>query len=575
MVSATDLPMQKDFQPGRLPFVRKYPGTLLLLAVLTLAAYGVAALTPSIFGDEWGILGNYIDGIGPVCPDWQSARPFTFCWHWLVFKVGGLNIYFFHAAALAMNFISALLLLICLDILLPDWPTYNGAVTALALVFPADVTRTFLAGNVVFGAAVYLAAGCFLAAFWRSGRWWMWIAGMLVLAFALGTYEVSVGITIALSGLAFLSGRHRTWPQRVALLIPALAAVLFSLWRWRWQQTSEGTFGYVSENVVFSPAILLERLMAGARYVLHVAWTDTIINLFPWLPPSGRIGNAMVAVVVVGLVLFAVAAAYWVIRSTAGEQAAPVITTQTRRPNDIVAAGLVGLAMVIAGYFPIILAQFPGGWYAISRAHHVSSIGASLVICSLIFGIALLIGRNLPWAKVLAVAGVAPLVALGIAAHLMVHQQTRQAWADQKEIWQTLFELAPDIADGTHVVFILNEYNSSAVPLKGPGPFIQGDWGMNNAIRILYGKKNIFAHFGVGWPQRIMVPDGDTLVLADFGERRYPAAETLVFMFGKNDRQLVQWPVLEKDGVVLPLGAERIMSTPTEATDYRWLVSDE
>lgn len=574
MTRTDDLPIEMGTRPERWPFLRKYPGTLLLLALLTLAAYGAAVLTPSIFGDEWGILGNYIDGIGPVCPDWQSARPFAFCWHWLVFRAGGLNLYFFHAAALVMNFLSALLLLICLDILLPDWPTYNGAVAALALVFPADMTRTFLAGNVVFGAAVYLAAGCFLAAFWRSGRWWMWVAGMLVLAFALGTYEVSIGITIALSGLAFLFGRHRTWPQRVALLVPALAAGLFSVWRWLWQQTAEGAFGYVSENVVFSPAILLERLVAGTRYVLHVAWTDTIINLFPWLPPSGRIGNAFVAIVALGLVLFAVAAAYWVIRSTAGERAAAAVSPSMRSPRDIATAGLVGLIMVVAGYFPIILAQFPGGWYAISRVHHVSVLGASLVICSAVFAVALLVGRDLRWAKVLGVAGVAPLVVLGVAAHLMVHQQTRQAWADQKEIWQSLFRLAPEIADGTHVVIILNEYNSSAIPLKGPGPFIQGDWGMNNAIRILYGKKNIFAHFGVGWPQRIMIPDGDTLVLADFGERRYPAAETLVFMFGRSDRQLVQWPVLEKDGVELPLGVDRIINTPTGASNYRWLVGE-
>ena len=460
-----------------------------------------------------------------------------------------------------MNFISALLLLIVLDILLPDWPAYNGAVAALFLVFPADMTRTLLAGNVVFGSAVYLAAACFLAAFWRGGRWWTWIAGMLVLALALGTYEVSVGITIALSGLAFLFSKHRAWPQRIALLAPALAAGLFSIWRWVWQQTTEGAFGYVSENVTFSPAVLLERLSAGVGYVLHIAWTDTIVNLIP--PPSidGRTGRALVVILLLGLVLSAIAAAYWVIRSTAGERPAAGNESAAAGPRAIAAAGVVGLIMVVAGYFPIILAQFPGDWYAMSRTHHASSIGASLVICSVVFGIALLVGRDRRWTAVLTVAGVAPLVALGVAAHLMVHRQTRQAWADQTEIWRTLFELAPEIADGTHVLIVLNEYNSSAIPLKGPGPFIQGDWGMNNAIRTLYGKDTLYAHFGVGWPQRILIPDGDTLVLTDFGERRYPAAETLVFMFGKNDRQLVQWPVLEKDGQVLPLGVDRITST--------------
>jgi hypothetical protein len=552
------------------PFLSKYGYTILLLALLAVLAYGAAATIPSLMGDEWGVLNYYIRDGGPACPDWQTARPFGQCWSWLVHHTAGLNFHAHHAAAVLMNFITALLLLVVLDRLLPNWPLYNGAAAAVFLIFPSDMTRTFLAGNVAYGAGTYLVSACFLAAFWRHGRWWTWIAGMIFFVYALGTYEVGIGVALALSAAAFLFGKHRTWPQRLAFLAPAAAAIIFSVWRWTWQQSAEGTFGYDSSNVVFSPSVLIERLSFGARYSLQQAWTDTVLHLFPPLATNETLRIIPVTLIFIGLVLLPILIVYLLTRD-------PRETRPESAARDLKAVGaatLTGLLMVVAGYFPIILAQDPREWYAVTRTHHVSSIGAALVLAGIIAGVATLLARDARRTKQLALAGLIPLLALGVASHLLVITQTQRAWADQTEIWRSLFDQAPDIVDGTHVLVLLNEYND-VLPQKGPAPFIQGDWGTNNAIRLLYGNSSLYLHFGVGWPGRVLSGRGGNIVLSDFGLREFPAAETLVYVFGKNDRQLVRIPQIEADGQMLRIGADRIITEPTQATEYRWLVNVE
>lgn len=548
----------------------KYRYTLLLLALLAVLTYGAAATIPSLMGDEWGVLNYYIRDGGPACPDWQTARPFGQCWSWLVHHAVGLNMHAHHAAAVLMNLATALLLLVALDLLLPGWPLYNGAAAAVFLVFPSDMTRTFLAGNVAYGAGTYLVAACFLAAFWRHGRWWAWVAGMICFLYALGTYEVGIGVALALSAAAFVLARHRTWPQRLAFLAPAAAATVFAVWRWTWQQSAEGTFGYDSSNVVFSPSALVARLTFGVRYSLQQAWTDTVLHLFPPLATNETLQFIPVTFIFLGLVFLPMLIVYSLTRGRREDRP----ESATRNLNAIGVVTPIGLLMLIAGYFPIILAQNPREWYAVTRTHHVSSVGAALVMAGIVVGVAVLLARDPRRVRPLALAGLIPLVILGVASHWLVIRQTQRAWADQTEIWRSLFNQAPDLVDGTHVLVLLNEYNE-VLPQKGPAPFIQGDWGTNNAIRLLYGNNSLYLHFGLGWPGRILSGRGENVVLSDFGVREFPAAETLIYVFGKNDRQLVRIPEVVVDGQVLPIGADRIIATPTQATGYRWLVAEE
>lgn len=560
--------------PANKTFLRKYPLTILLLAALTALAYGWAARTPSIFGDEWGLLSTYINLGAPAYPEGDVAvRPFGLSWISIVHRLVGANMVAYHAFAALISFVSAILLLLTLDIMLPDWAAYNGAVAALYLLFPADMTRMWLAGNVTYGAAVHLAAAVFFALFWRDGRWWAWAIGMILSAFALGAYESGMGVMLALSGLAFLFGRHRPRPERLGLLGPALVAIVYAVWRWQWQVAQVTAFGHSTSNLATSPISLGYRFLLGARYLLLTAWTDAGLTLLPFSSGNELITLAVGMLIVAALVGLALLAARQYSRR------ARRLDPATGRDDDagmgrmsaLVKAGAVGLVVLAAGYFPTILAVTPGAEYTASRAHSLPSIGAAMLIVAILFGVGWWLGRTPARARFIALAGLAPLLVLGLVAHLSVANETRQAWAEQKMIWHDLFQQAPDIAPGTHVLLLLEGYDD---PGKGPRPIISGPWGVTSALNFFYGRDKLDGFFAVGGPSQVLSIEGDELLVNIYRTFRFPGEETLVFVFNRADQELVQLKELKNGDEVLSLGAERIIDASAAETEWRRLVAD-
>lgn len=561
--------------PASNSFLRKYSGTLVFLVLLAVATLGWSALTPSVMGDEWFYLVDHIRDGGPACPELAiGARPLSTCWMAFVYRLVGPNASAFHAFGIVMNLISALLLLATLDILLPKWASYNGAVVALYIVLPADMTRTWLGGNIVIGAALLLLVAWPMARFWRDGRWWAWFASMVAIAINLGFSEVTVGVIIALSGLAFLFGRHRTWPQRLGLLAPAIVAVGFSLWRWNWQQTVGYAYGHDISRVAVSPMVLISRLYLGFRYLLGEAWATTILSLQPFISPDGRVARLLALGLLIGLVALAILLARRIsLNSRRFDSSSARQNVGIGETLDLLKAGAVGLVILAAGYFPIILAIGAGTGYTGSHAHQIPSIGASLVICAVLFGASQWLARTPARARFIALAGLVPLLAVGIAGHVMVTRQLREAWAEQKLIWHSLFEQAPDIADGTHVLVLLEGYD---VPGRGPRPMISGPFGISAALQLLYDKDELSASFVPAPASRTLSigDEGDLLVFENARYASFSAAETLVFVFSRADQRLVQLKELENGGEVLSLGPERIIHAPAAESEWRWLVAD-
>ena len=554
-------------------FWQKYRISVLVLAVVSLVAYGSSAFTPSLLGDEWGILNGHISVQGIACPDWPTPRPFGHCLLWFVHGVVGLNIYAYHAVAIIASFLSATLLLILLEQLLPSWVTFNSAVATLFLVYPADMTRTWLAGNIVYAVALYLAAACFLAAFWRYGRWMTWIAGMAILLLAVGTYEVPLGVTIAMSVGTFVWAKHRSVSHKLALLTPALVAVLFSAWRWLWQLSVGTAYGYSVEYISFSPAILISRLIYGYRVNLQWGWTSAVLSLLPPIEVSAKLAQILAILTLAGVILLpALLVSFFTRTQSVAIQTTAHNPEAYNRIRGVVKIAAVGLAALGAGYLPGILGFFPGMEYPASRTHHLPSIGAAIFICAIFFGLASLLTSDPRRSKQVALAGLVPLMLLGTASQLSVQQQVHRAWVDQKQIWQSLFGLAPDIAEGTQVVLVLTGYEQET---RGPGPFISGPWGMSGALTTLYGANVLHGYFAYGSPDEVLAVRQDKLIVSYFGEKEFPVAEAIVFVFDGARKQLVHLKALETGGRLIPLGPDRILDTPTQSTDYRWLVQDQ
>lgn len=553
-------------------FLRKYPGTLVLLILLAVLTYAGEVLTPSLLGDEWGILGRYIHQSGPSCPKLAiTARLFEGCWMPIVYRVVGLNPQAFHTAGMLVTLTSALMLLVALDIMLPDWPAYNGAVAITFLVIPADMARLWLAGHIVFTTMLLLLAVCFMALFWRDGSRRAWLAGMIAIGLSLNYYESTVGVIIALSTLGFLFGRHLSRRQRLAFLAPGAVAVLFSVWRWRWQTIVGAAYGHSTGNVTFAPGDLLERLLFGADYTLRKSWSDAMLDWLQTRPRGAGVGPVGETVLLAVVVLLPMLAVYGLTRAARPPAPMETVREVRNRKRDLARAAAIGIVVVVAGYFPVILASFPDSYYTESRFHNLPTIGAALVLCAGLFAMSLLLGRTPSRARMIAVAGLAPLVALGIAGHLTTQRNINQAWADQQMIWRSLFIQAPDFTDDTYVLFMLTGYDS---PSKGPHPFVSGSWGTTHAIQLLYGNPELRAGFVYADPTQSLDIQGSKLVLDYYyGVWEYPAEETVVFVFDEAKRQLVRLNQLERGGKVLPLGAGRIIETPAAATEYRRLVS--
>ncbi|MBN1920213.1 MAG: hypothetical protein JW892_03130 [Anaerolineae bacterium] len=557
------------FRDASIRWWGQYRLTVFLLILLATIAYGSNVLTPSLLGDEWGVFNEYRNH-NVQCPTWGTARPLACLWRWGIYKTVYLNVYAFHAMGVVISVLSAVLLMILLDQVLPDQQLFNSAVATLFLVYPADLTRTWLAGSIVYGGAVYLLAACFLAAFWRKGLWIAWIIGMGVLCVAF-SYEIGIGITIALSVVAFVWPRRRNLAHRSALIVPAVAAVSFSIWRWLWQVSTETAYGHSVGAVTFSPKELLTRLVFGYRANLQWVWTDAILDWWPFLGQNTRMGRVL-AVVMLGALVLGLMGIINVIlkRRMVSNQIAQI---GTDLPGIKQLVEIAGLALMIlgAGYFPIILAVFPGMDYVSSRTHHLPSIGAAIFVCVVLFAIARLFTRVSRRRSVLAVVGMMPFLLLGVGAHVSVQQQVDRAWEDQKWVWQSLFVSVPDIVDGTQVVMIVDDYQNDG---RGPGPFISGSWGMSAALNMLYGSKDLSGVFFYG-PRDDTLWIDDALLFFPTGDGKgIPVDEVLVFIFDGTSKQMTQLSVKEVDGEMIFLGEGRILDSQPQGNTYRWLVQD-
>ena len=556
--------------PGIRRLWHNYRVIVLLLAVLSFLTYGTSILTPSLLGDEWGILNSYVNDGGPRCPNWQTLRPFHHCWLWGVHHLIGLNIYAYHGAAILISFVSATLLLVFLEQVMPERIAFNAAVAALFLVFPADLSRTWLAGHIPYAIGIFIGVACSLAAFWRRGHWWTWFLGMFLLFLALGTYEFSVGVIIVLSVGAFVWPRRQSWLQRFALLAPTLVAILFSIWRWFWQ-TSVGTaYGHNVDNVSFSPAVLIFRLIFGYRVNLQWVWTDAILDWLPFLGQNTRTGRVLAVVVLGALVLGLMGIINVILKRRMASNQVDEIGVDLYGVKHLM--GIAGLALISlgAGYFPILLAVFPGMDYVSSRTHHLPSIGAAIFICAMLFVVARLFTRDLRRRSVLAVVGLVPLLLLGIGVHISVQQHVNRAWEDQKRVWQSLFEVAPGIVDGTQIFIIMDDYQNEG---RGPTPFISGPWGMSAALNVLYGTKDVSGDFFYGSPDEILQIDGEELSIFTYNAKS-SMVETLVFVFDGASNELTQLSGIEADGEMQFLGEGRILDNQPQGNSRRWLVQD-
>jgi hypothetical protein len=241
------------------------------------------------------------------------------------------------------------------------------------------------------------------------------------------------------------------------------------------------------------------------------------------------------------------------------------------------AGAAIGLALIGAGYVPIVTAFMPILSGFSSRLNLFATIGGAwLLACCLLAAARLLAAegreRRVFW------AAAAPLLALGTAAQLSAQYRASVAWTEQRVLWQSLFESAPNFADETAVLFVfpgLADRNGYWSWWRMP---LEGSWDASAGVRLLYANPTLSADIVFADVQRYREPGlGPEGVRNWLTGRIAPWDHVVAFSYdpqGTGLRQLDALPASLGVGGPVRLCETCVLPGPVPTTPLRALVSD-
>ncbi len=555
----------------------KHRHSIAALALLSIVAYGGGLLAPALFSDDWHFFIKGAAERAELCPDWSSFRPLNSCLLLVEHQLLGLNVTALHGASLVLNLMISMVLYFILDGLLPRWRGFSLVVSMLFLVYPSVYMKNWVIGaNVQVPLLLFACGSLLLVRFWRGGRWWAWAGAILCVILSLGLYEMQLGLVLGVSLALACWPTRQPLPRRLALLAPALCAALFAVWR-AWGQTAlgidQGSYG--TEVVSLSPTVLMERLIAGYRMNLQWAWTTPLLYWFPRLQLQGAHANLWATLAAGGamasVALLAAAAVRVLVRRPVASREGPRIE---QRAELLQLCGLFagGLAALGAGYIPIISVWGPTIWdYFGTRVNILPSIGAAVATAAAMGLVSLGLGRTRDRARLIFLTLMVALIVFGTATQINVQRETVVAWEQQKDVWQQMFRLAPNLGDGTGVYLT---FPNAGIPFR-PRPFGDGSWGVGATAALSLFYDNSSLH-GACVDQL-----SATLRFTDEGIERpwgvVPYDEAIFFEYDAASSQLtlldeVPGRLLGSARPVSDLGLYRILPGPAPQSDFRRLV---
>lgn len=589
------------WKPTVLPFELKNWYAVIMLVALGLLAYGLCLSTPALFSDDWAMAVRWNIEDTWQCPNWMQTRPLRACYDVMLYQAFGLNIFAFYIVTIIVNILIAIAFYFILDDLLPsNFRLFNIIVAALFLIYPSDYTHGWLAAtSVKFPVLLFLISFLLLIYFWRRGWWWLWGASMLLLLISLGFYELHVGLVLLSSSILFWLARDRPLNHRLAILTPLIIVILFVFWFMFGTKLVGIVQIYSSDLVTISPQIVIPRMISGYRISLQWAWTEALLYFFPGLTNYSSRTNLNATIVFVLIPLLVVVLASYVARRIYSTDSLGINSTKVKQWEAITgfaSIGLIGLAIIGAGYIPVISAFDVWVDYDISRYNSLASIGAALVICSLLAILATYLSHTGRQATFIFLAGILPFVTLALCAQLSVQQTRLVAWQQQKSILYQLFQLAPNLKDDTGVYIFASSYPKTL----GPRPFTDGGLGlgMTSALTMLYGNNSLHGLFHYGDPSKYftkegIIREGLGLILGNPSPTPkpdptskvplvdvpvlIPYEHVVIFEYQPQNGQLTLLKKLPADwvselGFNPDLGLDQIITAPSPDTHLRWLV---
>ncbi len=558
----------------RPPLVRACLG----IGLMTWVIHGLFHV-PALYADDWGQGLEEILAGRAAWFDSTRMRPLLFLPFVLQHSIFGLN-YDAHYVVLAGFYVAMALLLYAIVRRSVTGMSHDVAlVTALLFVaFPTNFAHTWLTmAHHYSGAVLGLAYAWALLVHASSGRQRHLVTAATCLLLSIGFYEGHLGMAMLWPAILVVLHRERaTWRRVVRWFAPAVIVGALAAYR---ILSYESPWDYYSADLItLSPGTLLSRLILGYEITLAWGWTETVRHYVPAVSSTG----AALAVLAGAVGAAAGLACGRLARIRRFENAG----ADTRRPWQRergsgmrlgLAGAAIGLGLIGAGYLPIVTAFMPILSGFSSRLNLFATIGGAwLLACCLAAGARLLAvegrERRVLW------AAAAPLLALGAVAQVSAQYRVSVAWAEQRILWQTLFESAPNFADETAVLFVfpgLAERNGYWSWWRMP---LEGSWDASAGVRLLYANPTLSADIVFPDVQRFREP-----VLGPAGVRNWltgriaPWHRVVAFSYDPRSTRLRQLDALPASlgvGEGGRLCETCVLPGPIPETALRGLVSD-
>jgi len=453
---------------------------LISISVVATALYRIYYV-PKLVTDDWAQLIAYNIFNTMRWFTWPSHRPL----HWMPYKavytLFGLNPHWFHAINLLIYIGVFLLIFLLMERLFPDQYPFALVVALLAMVYPADFTMSWI--NMISHRLSWLlglVGMLLLIDYALKGGVVRVILSALIMFISLLIYEGALGVLIAWIFLLAMIYRHLDRKRWLALLTPITIIIPYIWLRLFYlPKIQKGGPNLMMFNQL-TTAELLRRL--GGIGVLIESWSQPFHIWLRGLTLLGLSNEVLVIGIILVMGFFALSAFLLIRAIRINHSIARTDKECSQTAKRYCLTSIFAVGFILAGYIPIIFMYQPNLEETVTRANMYAIPAAAVLIVALTSLVILGMTPNKKHWQVLLCLTILPLILIGCGVRLDVQKLGMVAWTKQEVIWQKLFELAPDLKDGTTVVFILRGRSEM---IYGHLP-IYAEWEATSALQVLY-----------------------------------------------------------------------------------------
>jgi len=442
-------------------------------------------VNPPLHSDDWNMLVEPVAFGSIDLVDFSDRRPLLLTLFAILSPIFRLQISLYYVVNWLLILLSGIIVYQIIFRAFPNngWLALPGAL--IFLIYPVNYARTWLVISInTFALLLGLLVILLMIRFSNEGKAWRLVVANFLVLLSLGTYEAALGIILLASVIIIFLNRSSPKSRRLWILTVPATVVLFMVWRIVIQPGLFAVNDAYLAKINVSLLTLLKRYGQGLFIFLY-NWIGPLLLPFGDYKYWVFVGVGAVLLIFLGVL---------VLRRITRLRDDPAKDGAARfaEARDLLKISGIGFLLWAAGYIPVIALWQPTFYRDGSRVNLAAIPGAALAIVALLGTLLIIILRRKEHAQKWLLIAVIPLVVAGMAYQVHAQNYRQQVWQENQALWQSMFDLVPDIKPGTKMVIVIPGYEEL-------GPFemlpFKGDWEAESALRVLYNNKDLFAEY--------------------------------------------------------------------------------